>query len=243
MESKFKTFDHVLVRDCKNEAWRPAIFARESNVKDPIFKYVAMLIDYDDDPESSAWNAFHYCIPFEGNENLQGTNQEQNESSENVLEFIKNMKRGHYYTLTSRNGVRYNIIFSEIKDNEIYSSALHERTKLYDSDIFTKLKLIQPDQVEFARESTDVEINFLNDQMKFVGKRYNPEKDCVELIRWKPEVGELYFTIQMHRSVFDIFQEKWDGDEYDNASFNNGNCYQLRSDAEKKLEEFKRIKF
>lgn len=58
-EYQFKPFEKVLVRDNRNEVWRAAFFSYINEYK----RYVTT---------SMAWK---YCIPYEGNEHLLGTNK------------------------------------------------------------------------------------------------------------------------------------------------------------------------
>lgn len=62
-EHQFKPFEKVLVRDNRNEAWRAAFFSYINEYK----RYVTT---------SMAWK---YCIPYEGNEHLLGTNKDVEE--------------------------------------------------------------------------------------------------------------------------------------------------------------------
>ena len=59
---KFKPFDRVLVRDSLDEKWRADFFESYDNeCLEPYYKCIA-----------SEWI---YCIPYEGNEHLLGTNK------------------------------------------------------------------------------------------------------------------------------------------------------------------------
>ena len=62
-EHQFKPFEKVLVRDCRSEAWRAAFFSYINEYK----RYVTT---------SMAWK---YCLPYEGNESLLGTNKDVEE--------------------------------------------------------------------------------------------------------------------------------------------------------------------
>ena len=65
-EYEFKSFDKVLVKDNEDEEWHISFFARE------------IVDDSDGLPykyECSNGTLWNYCIPFEGNETLLGTNK------------------------------------------------------------------------------------------------------------------------------------------------------------------------
>lgn len=62
-EHQFKPFERVLVRDNRNEAWRAAFFSYINEYK----RYVTT---------SMAWK---YCVPYEGNEHLLGTDKDVEE--------------------------------------------------------------------------------------------------------------------------------------------------------------------
>lgn len=62
-EYQFQPFEKVLVRDNRNEAWRAAFFSYINEYK----RYVTT---------SMAWK---YCVPYEGNEHLLGTNKDVEE--------------------------------------------------------------------------------------------------------------------------------------------------------------------
>lgn len=62
-EYQFKPFEKVLVRDCRDEAWRTAFFSYINEYK----RYVIT---------SMAWK---YCIPYKGNESLLGTTKNVDE--------------------------------------------------------------------------------------------------------------------------------------------------------------------
>lgn len=61
MKQEFKPFDKVLVRDKITEPWEIGIFSH--HVQEGIYKYYCMKTCY------------RYCIPYEGNEYLLGTNK------------------------------------------------------------------------------------------------------------------------------------------------------------------------
>jgi len=65
-ENALKPFDRVLVRDAVHEPWRPRIFGmirEKSNGTGYVYEVT----------DSTMWK---YCIPYEGNEDLLGTNKE-----------------------------------------------------------------------------------------------------------------------------------------------------------------------
>lgn len=62
-EHQFKPFERVLVRENRNEAWRAAFFSYINEYK----RYVTT---------SMAWK---YCVPYEGNEHLLGTDKDVEE--------------------------------------------------------------------------------------------------------------------------------------------------------------------
>lgn len=59
---KFKPFDRVLVRNVEHVEWRVSLF---SSYSDEIYKYKCINGNY------------KYCIPYEGNEHLVGTNKDR----------------------------------------------------------------------------------------------------------------------------------------------------------------------
>lgn len=59
---KFKPFDKVLVRNVEHVEWRISLF---SSYSDEIYKYKCINGNY------------KYCIPYEGNEHLVGTNKDR----------------------------------------------------------------------------------------------------------------------------------------------------------------------
>lgn len=59
---KFKPFDRVLVRNVEHVEWRISLF---SSYSDEIYKYKCINGNY------------KYCIPYEGNEHLVGTNKDR----------------------------------------------------------------------------------------------------------------------------------------------------------------------
>lgn len=61
-EPKFEPFQRVLVRDNNNQVWRPSLFLYYNN-DDCQFRFAV------------AGNAYKQCIPYEGNEHLNGTNK------------------------------------------------------------------------------------------------------------------------------------------------------------------------
>ena len=65
-ETELKPFDRVLVRDGKDEKWKPQIFGRVYEKPNGTgLMYVVV--------GGAAWKC---CIPYEGNEHLLGTNKE-----------------------------------------------------------------------------------------------------------------------------------------------------------------------
>lgn len=61
-EHELKPFQKVLVRDDKADIWKPDLFGFEDSTKEE-FRYMGMV---------AFWK---YCIPYEGNEHLLGTNK------------------------------------------------------------------------------------------------------------------------------------------------------------------------
>lgn len=66
-EHKFKPFEKVLVRNDKDKRWTPAIFGYK-NTENSKFKYITC--------GGFCWK---YCIPYEGNEHLLGTQKDPEE--------------------------------------------------------------------------------------------------------------------------------------------------------------------
>lgn len=62
-EHELKPFQKVLVRDDKADIWKPDLFGLEDSTKEE-FRYMGMV---------AFWK---YCIPYEGNEHLLGTNKD-----------------------------------------------------------------------------------------------------------------------------------------------------------------------
>lgn len=61
-KESFKPFDKVLVRNDKVEKWRASLF---SNINNSCYSYTCINARY------------RYCIPYEGNEHLVGTNKDR----------------------------------------------------------------------------------------------------------------------------------------------------------------------
>ncbi|MEG1839205.1 MAG: hypothetical protein RR220_07945 [Bacteroidaceae bacterium] len=60
IEHEFKPFEKVLVRDEDNKVWRANLFSQKTTDKE--YPFICMSCPY------------RYCIPYDGNENLLGTN-------------------------------------------------------------------------------------------------------------------------------------------------------------------------
>lgn len=61
-DESFNTFDRVLVRDSKEEGWKPAFFVKISNSKKLPYNCISL--------NSGQNSSYKYCIPYEGNEKL-----------------------------------------------------------------------------------------------------------------------------------------------------------------------------
>lgn len=62
-ECLFKPFDKVLVRDKEDEQWRAGIFSHITTEDGNVFPFI------------TTSSCFKMCIPYEGNEDLVGTNK------------------------------------------------------------------------------------------------------------------------------------------------------------------------
>lgn len=67
---EFKPFDKVLVRNEERSKWQPAFFVRDRG-EETIFKYKVLSI------QSGRVEGFLHCIPFDGNEDIAFTDQEE----------------------------------------------------------------------------------------------------------------------------------------------------------------------
>ena len=88
------------------------------------------------------------------------------------------------------------------------------------------------------RLATEEEKQFLFDEMKEQGLRWNADKKCIEQFRWRAELGERYYFFDEFLEVqFTIEDETEDNDIY----WGIGNYFKTKEDAESALLKVKEL--
>lgn len=143
-------------------------------------------------------------------------------------------KRGNYITLVTNKGIERTFILSTNTDKKAYYHVSTQSLGIAFCDFWYK-----PDN-EF-RNATPEEIQELNDQLASEGKCWNPDTMQIEKLRWKPIEHNRYFQIIIIGGVAKIDSYVWDNDDIDKSSYEIGNCFQTKEEAEAKLEQIKQI--
>lgn len=91
------------------------------------------------------------------------------------------------------------------------------------------------------RNATPEEIQELDDQLAAEGKRWNPDTMQIEKLRWKPQYGEYYYRIDSDLGKWAILKIWWSDLTVDINSWQEGNCFQTKAEAEAKLKQIKEI--
>ena len=94
---------------------------------------------------------------------------------------------------------------------------------------------------DICRNATPEEIQELNDQLEAEGKRWNPDTMQIEKLRWKPQYGDYYYRITFDLGKWAILKIWWSDLTVDTKSWQEGNCFQTKEEAEAKLKQIKQI--
>ena len=92
-----------------------------------------------------------------------------------------------------------------------------------------------------CRYATPEEIQELDDQLAAEGKCWNPDTMQIEELRWKPQYGDDYYRIAFDLGKWVILNPWWSDISIDRNSWQEGNCFKTREEAEAKLKEIKKI--
>ena len=92
-----------------------------------------------------------------------------------------------------------------------------------------------------CRNATPEEIQELNDQLAAEGKYWNPDTMQIKKLRWKPQYGDDYYRIVFDLGKWVILNPWWSDISIDRNSWQEGNCFKTREEAEAKLKQIKQI--
>lgn len=137
-------------------------------------------------------------------------------------------------------GVRYGI-FKEIDGDKFwtYGSSFETLSEIpwnynqpkfrHSSDVLNISPVTPEEQAEF------------DDFCKSQGKIWNKEKLQWEKYRWKPQVGDNYYRIVFDLGKWAILKLWWSNLSVDTNSWQEGNCFKTKDEAEAKLEQIKKL--
>lgn len=232
MEKTFKTFDHVMVRNEKDENWRPALFVRyaEDSTETKVFPFVAM------DLGRGITDEFKFLISYD--DYLQNHTGEINEK-------LDHLKYGDIIGLKLASHDKMDIvIFKEVTDDgkilvirdwDRNNSGEYRDRGSYWAD--------RGEVMEIEKDLPAADIEAFNEYMKKNGEVWNPETKQVVLYRWKPNVGDTYWHIELNCKGFAAIIAKYIGQSDEQTRVELGNAYQTERQALDKIEELKKVKF
>lgn len=143
-------------------------------------------------------------------------------------------KKGTYITLVTNKGKEVTFILSKNTDIRTYYYVSTHPLGLAYSDFWFKSN-------NNFRSATPEEIQELNDQLKVKGKCWNSDTMRIEKFQWKPQYGDGYYRIAFDHGKWAIFNIRWSGLIMDINSWQDGNCFQTKEEAEAKLVQIKEI--
>lgn len=92
-----------------------------------------------------------------------------------------------------------------------------------------------------CRYATPEEIQEFNDQLEAEGKRWNLDTMQIEKLRWKPQYRDYYYRIAFNLGKWIILNPWWSDISIDINSWQEGNCFSTKEEAETKLKQIKEI--
>lgn len=141
----------------------------------------------------------------------------EKEEKEEVQEF----KDGD--VLTSRFDNKIVFIFKEDESKQKYNRNDYYVCHIYvSSSIGYTIEVPTKDSLSFCghkdevRLATNKEKQFLFDEMKKQGLKWNAEEKRVEKIRWRAKYGEKYFTTSIYGQICSFYERN---EEYDNTHY------------------------
>jgi len=135
-------------------------------------------------------------------------------------------KRGDVCVMTTDTGQDVIILVESVLCEKIRTFA-HFWTR--DNSLYIYGKIITFSTDTF-RPATEEEKQLLFSKLKEKGKRFNPDKMCIEDDVWMPEYGEKYYFLSMYGAILNETNTLHSADKY---SLSIGNCFKTKEAAEK----------
>lgn len=89
-----------------------------------------------------------------------------------------------------------------------------------------------------SRIATEEEKQLLLDALHADGKDWDADKKEIVGYKWKPEIGETYYCVNGN---INATSEYWTGIDWDVLTYNNGNCFKTKYEAQKYADKFSEI--
>ena len=143
-----------------------------------------------------------------------------------IIEFEYTPKRGDVCVMTTCTGQDVIILVDDVSGNKTNTFAEFWTRDNY-FDIETSTTVFASDTF---RPATEEEKQLLFAKLKEKGKRFNPDKMCIEDDVWMPDYGEKYYYLTGNGMITTEINTSWNLDKY---RFSTGNCFKTREAAEK----------
>ena len=86
-----------------------------------------------------------------------------------------------------------------------------------------------------ARIATEEEKQFLLNALHADGKDWDADKKQIVDYKWKPEIGDNYYYIDL---FLDVIDDIWSDDRMDALVYTSGNCFKTKEEAQKYADKF-----
>ncbi len=139
-------------------------------------------------------------------------------------------KNGEIVTVTTETGGNYTCFFKRCVNGDVYSYG--GLNNLYNM-LFEIGLVCCSKELKTIYPATEEEKKKLFNKLKEEGYEFDFEKKELVKLKWRPKLGETYFSISGNTQklcIFRPFEHKWCNDSIDNKLYELGRCFKTEEE-------------